>query len=178
MHRSPVTLPFDHLRIVQIDLHKVLLLCVVAIERPARQEKDLIDILHINLPNFFFIYLFYLKRVLQFCILDFISSIMSHLHARDQHHLEDMLDAGGGVSHGNVEGPVGAEGHLPQVALRLLAVAIVGYVDVGEHAVEVEACLLACNNNKYSEHRAYNCSSCIHVPLRLLLSNLNCPQLL
>lgn len=32
-------LPFDHLRIVQIDLHKVLLLGVVTIERPARQRS-------------------------------------------------------------------------------------------------------------------------------------------
>lgn len=54
-----------------------------------------------------------------------------------------MLGAGGGVSHGNVEGPVDAEGHLAQVALWLLAVAIVWDVDVGEHAVEVETRLLA-----------------------------------
>lgn len=69
---------------------------------------------------------------------------MSHSHARDQHHLEDMLGARGGVSHGSVEGPVDTEGHLPQVALRLLAVAIVWDVDVGEHAVEVETRFLAC----------------------------------
>lgn len=40
LHRSTVTLPFDHLRIVQIDLHEVLLLSVVAIERPVRQDGD------------------------------------------------------------------------------------------------------------------------------------------
>lgn len=39
VHRSAVTLPFDHLRAVQIDLHKVLLLSVVAIEGPVRQGK-------------------------------------------------------------------------------------------------------------------------------------------
>lgn len=70
---------------------------------------------------------------------------MSHLHARDQHHFEDVLGAGGGVSHGNVESPVDAEGHLPQIALWLLAVAIEWHVDVGEHAMEVETCFLACN---------------------------------
>lgn len=41
LHRSAVTLPFDHLRIVQIDLHEVLLLSVVAIERPVRPEKHM-----------------------------------------------------------------------------------------------------------------------------------------
>lgn len=71
--------------------------------------------------------------------------IVSHLHARDQHHLEDVLGVGGGVSHGDVESPVDAEGHLPQVALWLLAMAIVWYVDVGEHAMEVETRFLACN---------------------------------
>lgn len=52
VHRSAVTLPFDHLRIVQIDLHKVLLLSMVAIERPVKKEKDLIEyngILYIHL---------------------------------------------------------------------------------------------------------------------------------
>lgn len=73
------------------------------------------------------------------------TEVTSHLHARDQHHLEDVLGAGGGVSHGDVEGPVDAEGHLPQVALWLLAIAIVRYVDVGEHTVEVETRFLACN---------------------------------
>lgn len=68
---------------------------------------------------------------------------MGHLHARDLHHLEDVLGAGGGVSHGNVEGPVDAEGHLAQVALQLLPVAIVWHVDVGEHTMEVETRLLA-----------------------------------
>lgn len=37
VHWSAAALPFDHLRIVQIDLHKVLLLSVVAIERPVRK---------------------------------------------------------------------------------------------------------------------------------------------
>ena len=71
--------------------------------------------------------------------------MVDHSHARDQHHLEDMLVGGSGVSHGNVQCPVDAESHLPQVALRLLAVAIVQHVDVGEHSVEVEARFLACN---------------------------------
>lgn len=51
VHWSAVTLPFDHLRIVQIDLHKVLLLSMVAIERPVKQEKDHIEyngILYLN----------------------------------------------------------------------------------------------------------------------------------
>lgn len=39
-HRSAVTLPLDHLRIVQIDLHKVLLLGIKTIERPERGEKN------------------------------------------------------------------------------------------------------------------------------------------
>lgn len=69
----------------------------------------------------------------------------SYLHAGDQHHLEDMLVVGGGVSHGDVEGPVDAEGHLPQVALWLLPMVVVRHVDVGEHTVEVETRLLACN---------------------------------
>lgn len=56
-----------------------------------------------------------------------------------------MLSAGCGVSHGNVESPVDAEGHLPQVTLWLLAVAIVWHVDVGEDAVEMETCFLTCN---------------------------------
>ena len=73
------------------------------------------------------------------------SEIMRHSHARDQHHLEDVLGTGGWVSHGNVESPVDAEGHLPQVTLRLLAIAIIWYIDVGEHAMEVETCFLACN---------------------------------
>lgn len=51
LHRSAVTLPFDHVRIVQIDLHKVLLLSVVAIERPVRPEKEHINILHVNLGH-------------------------------------------------------------------------------------------------------------------------------
>ncbi len=70
---------------------------------------------------------------------------MSHLHARHQHHLEDMLGAGGGVSHGNVEGSVDAEGHQPQVALWLLAVAIIWHIDVGEYAMEVETRFLTCS---------------------------------
>lgn len=37
-HRS--TLPFDHVRIVQIDLHEVLLFSMVTIERPARQRRQ------------------------------------------------------------------------------------------------------------------------------------------
>lgn len=73
-----------------------------------------------------------------------LQSIQS-LHSRDQHHFEDMLGAGGGVSHGNVKGPVDAKGHLPQVALWLLAIAIVWYVDVGEHAMKVETRFLTCN---------------------------------
>lgn len=73
--------------------------------------------------------------------------MMSHLHARDQHHLEDMLGAGRGVSHGNVEGPVDAEGHLAHVALRLLPVAIVWHVNVWEHAVKVKTSLLTCNTS-------------------------------
>lgn len=71
--------------------------------------------------------------------------MMSHLHARDQHHFEDVLGAGGGVSHGNVEGPVDAEGHLPQVALWLLPIAIIWYIDVREHTMEVKTCFLTCN---------------------------------
>lgn len=71
--------------------------------------------------------------------------MMSHLHAGDQHHFEDVLGAGSRVSHSNVEGPVDAEGHLPQVALWLLPVAIVWHVDVRKHTVEVKTCLLTCN---------------------------------
>ena len=74
--------------------------------------------------------------------------VISHLHARDQHHLENVLGAGSGVSHGNIEGPVNAEGHLPQVALWLLSVAIIWHVDVWEHTVEVKTRLLACNTTK------------------------------
>lgn len=44
------------------------------------------------------------------------SSHVSHLHARHQHHLENMLAVRGGVSHGNIQGSVYAEGHLAQVA--------------------------------------------------------------
>lgn len=66
-----------------------------------------------------------------------------HLHAGHQDNLEDMLGAGRGVPHGHVEGTVNAEGHLSQEALWLLPVAIVGNVDVGEDAMEVEASLLA-----------------------------------
>lgn len=40
LHRSAPILPFDHLRIVQIDLHKVLLLGVVTIERPAGTDNE------------------------------------------------------------------------------------------------------------------------------------------
>lgn len=40
LHQSTATLPFDHLRIVQIDLHEVLLLGMVAIERPGRKRAD------------------------------------------------------------------------------------------------------------------------------------------
>lgn len=54
-----------------------------------------------------------------------------------------MLDVGGGVSHGDVEGPVDAVGHLAQVAVGLLAVAIIGDVNVGEDAMEVQTRLLA-----------------------------------
>lgn len=53
-----------------------------------------------------------------------------------------MLCVGGGVSHGHVEGPVDAEGHLTQVAIRLLPIAIVGHIEVGEDAMEVETGLL------------------------------------
>lgn len=86
---------------------------------------------------------------------------MRYSHARDQHHLEDMLGAGCRVSHCNVECPVDAEGNLPQVALWLLAVAIIWYIDVGEHAMEVETCFLACNtitnNLLNSVDQAYIC---------------------
>lgn len=71
----------------------------------------------------------------------------SHLRARDQHHLEDVLGARGRVSHHNVEGPVDAEGHLPHVTLRLLPVAVVRHVNVREHTMKVETCLLTCNKN-------------------------------
>lgn len=79
----------------------------------------------------------------------------SLLHARDQHHFEDVLGAGGGVSHGNVDGPVDAEGHLPQVALWLLPVAIVRHIDVREHAMEVKTRLLTCNTStqKFNNRR-------------------------
>lgn len=56
-----------------------------------------------------------------------------------------MLDTGGRVSRGNVDSPVNAEGHLPQVALWLLTAAIEWHVDVGEHAMQVETSFLACN---------------------------------
>ena len=77
------------------------------------------------------------------------------LHARHQRHLEDVLGVGRGVAHGDVEGPVDAEGHLAQVALGLLAVAVVGDVDVREDAMEVQTRLLAWNTN--SEHRPFKC---------------------
>lgn len=55
-----------------------------------------------------------------------------------------MLVVGGGVSHGNIEGPVDAEGYLPQVALRLLPTVVIWHIDVGKHTMEMETCLLAC----------------------------------
>lgn len=85
-----------------------------------------------------------------------VDTTIAFLHARDQHHFKDVLGAGRRVSHGNVESSVDAESHLPQVALRLLAVAIIWHVDVREHAMEVETGLLACNeteNIKSIEHR-------------------------
>lgn len=89
--------------------------------------------------------------------------MMSHLHARDQHHFEHVLGAGGRVSHGNVEGPVDAEGHLSQVALRLLPIAVVWHIDVREHTVEVKTCLLACKEtiNLFILHSFH--STLIHI---------------
>ena len=52
VHGSAVTLPFDHLRIVQVDLHEELLLSMVAIERPVKQEKD-----HMEYSGIFYIHL-------------------------------------------------------------------------------------------------------------------------
>lgn len=127
-------LPFDHLRIVQIDLHKVLLLGVVTIERPARQRS----------PKCF-------RRIGSIYGRKFNLTVLvwAHSHAGNQHHLEDVLDLGSGVSHGNVERSVNAEGHQTQVRFRLLSVAVVRNIDVWEHSVKVETCLLTCTTEQH-----------------------------
>ena len=55
LHLSVETSPFDHLRIVKIDLHKVLLLGVITIERPERQENDQTEyVQHVSMVSHIF----------------------------------------------------------------------------------------------------------------------------
>lgn len=69
---------------------------------------------------------------------------MSHLHARDQCHLEDVLCTGGRVSHGDVESSVDAKGHQPHIAFWLLVIAIIWHINVGKNSMEVKTSFLAC----------------------------------
>lgn len=67
---------------------------------------------------------------------------MNHLHARNQCHFEDMLCTGGGVSQCDVESPVNAECHQLHVALRLLVIAIIWHINVGENSMKVKTSFL------------------------------------
>lgn len=69
---------------------------------------------------------------------------MSHLHARDQYHFEDVLCTGGGVSHGDVESSVDAERHQTHVVFWLLVIAIIWHINVGENSMEVKTSFLTC----------------------------------